>query len=87
MISPATPPFSKMKKLTAQDCINAFCLTCKDHDLFAIGNCAKDDCPLHPLRPNRSLKGKSLDDYDLDELQQSVLDALDFTGLKEKSHV
>ncbi len=76
-----------MKKRTAQDCLNTFCLQCKDHDLFAIGNCAKEECPLHPLRPNRSLKGKCYDDYDLDELQQSVLDALEFTGLKEKPYV
>jgi len=76
-----------MKKLNAQDCLTAFCLQCKDHDLFAIGNCAKEECPLYPLRPNRSLKGKSPEDYDLDELQQSVLDALEFTGLKDKPYV
>lgn len=77
-----------MTKLpSAQSCINRFCLSCRNHDIWAVGNCEKTECSLYPVRPNRSLKGKSPEDYDLDELQQSVLDALEFTGLKEKPYV
>lgn len=77
-----------MTKLpTLRDCVTRFCLDCKSHDIWEIGNCANVECPLYPVRPNRSLKGKSPEDYDLDELQQSVLDALEFTGLKEKPYV
>ncbi len=75
------------KPPTLRDCVTQFCLWCKNHDVWAIGNCAKEECPLHPVRPNKSLMGKQQDDYDLDELQQSVLDALNFTGLKEKPYV
>lgn len=75
------------KPPTLRDCVTQFCLECKENDIWAIGNCAKEECPLHPVRPNKSLIGKQPDDYDLDELQQSVLDALNFTGLKEKPYV
>ena len=76
-----------MEKPTIRQCVTNFCLQCKNQDVWAIGNCAKEECPLHPVRPNKVLLGKTPDDYDLDELQQSVLDALHFTGLKEKPYV
>lgn len=76
-----------MDKPTLREAVNRFCLACKSNDVWAIGNCETEDCQLHPVRPNQALKGKQPLDYDLEELQQSALDALHLVGLKGKPYV
>lgn len=71
------------KKPTLREAINTFCLQCQQENIWAIGNCAKQDCALHPVRSNQALLGKQEDDYDEEEVRQEVLDALHFHGLKE----
>ncbi len=73
--------------MSLRNAINAFCLECRHDDVFAIGNCENTECKLHAVRPNQVLHGKVQESYDLSELKQSALDALQFTGLKEKSYV
>jgi hypothetical protein len=71
------------KKPTLREAINTFCLQCKQQDVWAVGNCTKTECALYLVRPNQVLLGKSEDDYDQEEVRQEVLDALQFSGLKE----
>jgi hypothetical protein len=73
--------------VSLRDCINRFCMECRSEDIFAIANCDKELCPLYPARPNQSLLGKTPDDYEFVDLSQEVLDAMTFTGLREKEHV
>jgi hypothetical protein len=73
-----------MKKPTLRQAIDQFCLSCRQQDVFAIANCDQPDCPLHPVRPNRVLQGKAVEDFDVDTLVQSVADELDFPSLQER---
>ena len=68
-------------------CIDLFCLQCKSHDPWAVGNCDRVECSLHPVRPNQALLGKQPTDYVESEVKQEVLDALHFKGLKEFRYV
>jgi hypothetical protein len=70
-----------------RDCIDAFCHQCMNHDLYAIANCANEDCPLYSVRPNQSLKGMSADTHEDDLVKREVIDDLELKGLKEKTHV
>lgn len=63
--------------------IRLFCMDCKDQNEWAVANCENETCFLHVVRPNQGLKGKTADDYDMDELEQQVLDHLNLKGLKE----
>ncbi len=83
---PGAPLFFE-SVMSLRKAINAFCLECRHDDVFAVGNCEKTECKLHSVRPNQVLQGKVQESYDLSELKQSALDALQFTGLKEKSYV
>ena len=73
----------KLMKPTPIRCIHDFCMNCKQQNEWAVANCENESCFLYPVRPNQGLQGKSQDDYDLDELEQQVLDNLNFKGLKE----
>lgn len=64
-------------------CIRLFCMNCQQQNEWKVANCENEACALYPVRPNQGLKGKSPDDYDLDELKQQVSDNLNFKGLKE----
>lgn len=70
-------------KPTPVQCIRLYCMNCKQQNEWHVANCSNESCHLHSVRPNQGLKGKSPDDYDLDELEQQVLDNLNFKGLKE----
>lgn len=59
-----------------------FCMSCREGDEWAVGNCEKVDCKLYSVRPNQRLKGTLKDDFDLDSCEQQVLDQLKFGGLK-----
>ncbi|MCC8991070.1 MAG: hypothetical protein LM514_00360 [Streptococcus sp.] len=61
-------------------------MSCKHGNEWEVANCENEVCALHPVRPNQGLQGKSPDDYDLDEIEQQVLDNLNFKGLKEILH-
>ncbi len=71
-------------KPTLRQCIDRFCLNCKSNDVYAVGNCAKEECALWSVRPNQSLLGQSDEDDDPEETKQEILDALEFHGLTEK---
>jgi hypothetical protein len=73
--------------VTLRQAINAFCFQCRDNDPWAVANCEKQSCPLHPVRPNQSFEGKQQTDYDPDEVKQELIDALSFKGVKELSDV
>ncbi len=64
-------------------CVHNFCMICQSQDAWKVGNCEKTECALHSVRPNQGLMGKQPTDYDLDEIEQQVLDNLNFQGLKE----
>lgn len=70
-------------KPTHVQCVRLFCMNCKQQNEWEVANCENEACHLHPVRPNQGLKGKSPEDYDLDELEQQILDNLNFKGLKE----
>ena len=72
-----------MKTPMPIQCIRLHCLQCQSGNEWAVANCTNESCALYPVRPNQGLQGKSPDDYDLDELEQQVLDNLNFKGLKE----
>lgn len=59
-----------------------FCMSCKEGDEWAVGNCDNTSCKLYLVRPNQRLKGTLQDDFDLDSLEQQVLDQLKFGALK-----
>ena len=73
--------------ISLRECIDRFCMECQNEDVFAIANCERDRCALHPARPNQRLKGKTKSDYEFVDLSQEVLDAMVFTGLKEKTYI
>lgn len=75
-----------MKPPTPLHCIRLHCMSCKHGNEWEVANCENEVCALHPVRPNQGLQGKSPDDYDLDEIEQQVLDNLNFKGLKEILH-
>ena len=72
-----------LMKPTHVQCVRLFCMNCKQQNEWEVANCENETCHLHPVRPNQGLKGKSPEDYDLDELEQQILDNLNFKGLKE----
>jgi len=69
-------------KITLRTAVDNFCSQCRGHDAFAIGNCQRVTCPLHPVRPNQSLEGSTPMDYRDEDVQQEVADALDYDDLK-----
>jgi hypothetical protein len=70
-----------------RDCIERFCTDCQCGDIYAIGNCNREQCPLYPVRPNRSLKGLCADQHAEALVKCEVIDDLELKGLKEKSYV
>jgi hypothetical protein len=58
-------------------------MNCQQQNEWKVANCENEACALYPVRPNQGLKGKSPDDYNLSEIEQQVLDNLNFKGLKE----
>lgn len=67
---------------TMRKCVDAFCIRCKVGDLWAIGNCEQVECPLHPVRPNKSLFGKFKEDFDEEVFEQQVEDNLNLNSLR-----
>lgn len=63
-------------------CIERFCSECRDRDAWAIGNCPKTECALHPVRPNQVLFGQPRSDWSDEECAEQVLLNLDSRGLK-----
>lgn len=72
-----------MKPPSPIQCIRLFCMKCKEGNEWEVANCGDSTCFLYPVRPNQGLKGKTPEDFDPDELEQQVLDNLNFKGLKE----
>jgi len=58
-------------------------MDCKQQNEWEVANCDNESCFLHQVRPNQGLQGKSPEDYDMEELEQQVLDNLNFKGLKD----
>lgn len=63
-----------------KEAVIAFCMQCKEDDPFAVGACAQVECPLHSVRPNRSLTVNR--EELMEDSEQLVLDQLAFGGLK-----
>jgi len=59
-----------------------FCMACKKNDAFAVGQCTTYDCPLHLVRPNRSLVGKPIEEFTPDRYEQQVMDQLNLHSLE-----
>jgi hypothetical protein len=70
--------------ITIRQAVDEFCLQCRGHDPFAVGNCERESCPLWPVRPNRSLQGRTPLDFDCDDATQEVLDALDLDYIERQ---
>jgi len=70
--------------ITTRQAVDEFCLQCRNHDPFAVGNCERESCPLWPVRPNRSLQGRTPLDFDCDDATQEVLDALDLDYIERQ---
>jgi hypothetical protein len=71
-----------LPRITLRTAVDQFCSQCRGHDAFAVGNCPRFSCPLHPVRPNQSLEGSTPMDYNDEDVQQEVADALDYDDLK-----
>lgn len=63
-----------------KEAVIAFCMQCKENDPFAVGACTQVECPLHHVRPNRSLTVNR--EELMEDSEQLVLDQLAFGGLK-----
>ena len=70
--------------ITIRQAVDEFCLLCRNHDTFAVGNCERESCPLWTVRPNRSLHGKTPLDFDCEDATQEVLDALDLDYIERQ---
>ena len=73
---------NNLPRISLRTAVDQFCSHCRGHDAFAIGNCDRVECALHPVRPNQSLEGSTPMDYRDEDVQQEVADALDYDDLK-----
>jgi hypothetical protein len=73
-----------LPKTTLRIAVDRFCSNCKNHDVFEIANCANYSCELHSVRPNQSLEGSTPMDFNDEDVQQEVADALDYDELRSQ---